>query len=141
MEFFSTSTVSVPDDMLKLAKNLGIKKNILSPTVYEVRIKGNNILVTSNPSKARTAFKNGYDACIYTGSGTVDNIAELIIYNENLINITNIDSFEISNGYSGNLYDIATGTLNNVVYPAVDPSIFEIKYPNTDIIGNVVGDI
>jgi len=74
----------------------------------------------------------------------VEGVASLvapIVGNPNLINVTNSDSFETSNGYSGNLYDIAKGTLDNIVYPAVDPSIFEIKYPNTDIVGNVVGDI
>ena len=39
------------------------------------------------------------------------------------------------------MYDVGSATYNGIVYPAVDPSIFEIKYPNTDIVGNVVGDI
>ena len=29
-------------------------------------------------------------------------------------------------------------TISNVVYPSLDPSIFEVKYPNTDIQGRVV---
>ena len=73
----------------------------------------------------------------------VEGVASLvppIVGNPNLIIITNSDSFETSNGYSGNLYDITTATLQNVVYPAVDPSIFEIKYPNADIKGKVLGD-
>jgi hypothetical protein len=41
-------------------------------------------------------------------------------------------------GYSGNIYDIKTATKDGVVYPSLDPSIFEIKYPNKDIIGKVV---
>jgi hypothetical protein len=28
--------------------------------------------------------------------------------------------------------------MKNVVYPSLDPSIFEVKYPNTDIKGRVV---
>jgi hypothetical protein len=43
-----------------------------------------------------------------------------------------------SNGYSKYAYDISAGTLNNVLYPSLDPSIFEVKYPNTDIQGRVV---
>ena len=43
-------------------------------------------------------------------------------------------------GYSGNLYDIEAATKNGVVYPSMDPSIFEIKYPNNDIEGRAVGD-
>ena len=46
-----------------------------------------------------------------------------------------------SQGYSGNVYDIKLATRNGVVYPSLDPSIFEVKYPNQDILGNVVGDI
>jgi hypothetical protein len=41
-------------------------------------------------------------------------------------------------GYSRYSYDISAGSLNNVIYPSLDPSIFEIKYPNTDIQGRVV---
>ena len=46
-----------------------------------------------------------------------------------------------SQGYGGNVYDIKQATRNGVVYPSLDPSIFEVKYPNQDILGNVVGDI
>ena len=41
-------------------------------------------------------------------------------------------------GYSLYSYDINGATLKNVVYPSLDPSIFEIKYPDTDIQGRVV---
>ena len=42
------------------------------------------------------------------------------------------------NGYSKYSYDISAGTLNGVIYPSLDPSIFELKYPNVDIQGRVV---
>lgn len=41
-------------------------------------------------------------------------------------------------GYSQYGYDIPAATLNNVIYPSLDPSIFEIRYPNDDIKGRVV---
>jgi hypothetical protein len=41
-------------------------------------------------------------------------------------------------GYSKYSYDISAGTLNGVIYPSLDPSIFELKYLNTDIQGRVV---
>ena len=44
-----------------------------------------------------------------------------------------------ASGYSGNAYDIAAATNNNIIYPSLDPMIWEIKYPDTDIIGRVVG--
>jgi len=40
-------------------------------------------------------------------------------------------------GYSKYAYDIQAATINNVVYPSLDPSIFEVKYLNTDIVGRV----
>ena len=38
-------------------------------------------------------------------------------------------------GYSKYSYDISGATINNVIYPSLDPSIFELKYPNIDITG------
>ena len=46
--------------------------------------------------------------------------------------------FDMDAGYSGNVYDIKTATKNGIIYPSLDPSIFEIKYPNSDITGRVV---
>ena len=43
-----------------------------------------------------------------------------------------------SSGYSQYSYDISAATQNHVIYPSLDPSIFEIKYPDTDITGKVV---
>jgi len=40
--------------------------------------------------------------------------------------------------YSPNKYSIKNATKNGVIYPAKDPSIFEVKFPNTDIRGKVV---
>ena len=40
--------------------------------------------------------------------------------------------------YSNYKYDIKGATINNVIYPSIDPMIFEIKYPNSDITGKVV---
>ena len=44
----------------------------------------------------------------------------------------------ISQGYSQYAYDIEGATSNSVIYPSLDTSIFEIKYPNNDIKGRVV---
>jgi hypothetical protein len=50
--------------------------------------------------------------------------------------LTNL--YDSDQGYSGNLYDLTTATKNGVIYPSLDPSIFEIKFPNRDIKGRVV---
>ena len=44
----------------------------------------------------------------------------------------------IALGYSTYGYDIQGATVNSVVYPSIDPMIFEVKYPNNDIKGRVV---
>ena len=43
-----------------------------------------------------------------------------------------------NSGYSQYSYDISAATLNGVIYPSLDPSIFEVKYPDVDIQGRVV---
>ena len=58
--------------------------------------------------------------------------------NKELILIEN--KFESGLGYSGNVYDMNSATKDGIVYPSLDPSIFELKFPNTDIEGRVVGD-
>lgn len=49
-----------------------------------------------------------------------------------------VNKYGEADGYSKYSYDILAGTLNGVIYPSLDPSIFEVKYPNTDIQGRVV---
>jgi len=58
--------------------------------------------------------------------------------NKELILIEN--KFESGLGYSGNVYDMNSATKDGIVYPSLDPSIFELKYPNSDIEARVVGD-
>lgn len=52
------------------------------------------------------------------------------------VSITNKQGTQ--NGYSKYGYDIKAAQKNNVIYPSLDPMIFEIKYPTTDIVGRVV---
>ena len=58
--------------------------------------------------------------------------------NDSQIVVTN--KFRRADGYSGNTYDIESATINGTIYPALDPSIFQVRFPNTDIRGKVVGD-
>lgn len=55
--------------------------------------------------------------------------------------VQTVQSVEIENKVGGNYsqygYDIKGATRNNIVYPSYDPCIFEVKYPNTDIVGRV----
>ena len=40
--------------------------------------------------------------------------------------------------YSEHSYNILDATKGKMVYPSLDPSIFEVKFPNKDIRGRVV---
>jgi len=52
------------------------------------------------------------------------------------VQINNISG--TNSGYSQYSYDISAATLNGVIYPSLDPSVFEVKYPDVDIQGRVV---
>ena len=43
-----------------------------------------------------------------------------------------------SMGYSDYSYDLLAATNQGVIYPSIDPMIFELKYPQSDIVGRVV---
>ena len=53
-------------------------------------------------------------------------------------NIEIVNKVGQSLGYSNYAYDIEGATNNNTVYPSIDPMIFEVKYPQTDIQGRIV---
>lgn len=57
---------------------------------------------------------------------------------QNIKNIEIVNKSGIINGYSQYAYDIIGANQNGIIYPSLDPSIFEIKYPNSDIQGRVV---
>jgi hypothetical protein len=60
---------------------------------------------------------------------------------EELIQINNKWGTQGTRIYSDNIYDVTSATFNGVVYPSVDPATFEIKYPDNDIRGRVMGDL
>ena len=75
---------------------------------------------------------------------SVEGVASVVKPFENsteLISITNKFGTIGTLTYSDNIYDVASATFNSVVYPSVDPAIFEIKYPDADIRGRVMGDL
>jgi len=63
---------------------------------------------------------------------------------DNIDGVQTVKNVEIVNlsgqalGYSNYSYDTKGATIDNVVYPSIDPMIFEVKYPNVDIKGRVV---
>lgn len=70
-------------------------------------------------------------------------IRDLYVMLDKIEGVQTVKSIEFTNksgttsGYSPYAYDI-TGAINNqIIYPSLDPSIFELKYPNNDIKGRV----
>jgi hypothetical protein len=75
-------------------------------------------------------------------------INEPIIYKDIFVLLSKVSGVQIvknifisnltgtSLGYSNFSYDLTTD--DEVIYPSIDPMIFEVKYPNQDIIGRVV---
>ena len=49
-----------------------------------------------------------------------------------------VNLFDPTSGYSGNVYNINEATKDGIIYPSLDPSIFEVRYLDSDIIGKVV---
>ena len=57
---------------------------------------------------------------------------------QTVANLQIINKAGTSSGYSEYAYSIPSATQGGVVYPSLDPSIFEVKYPNEDIKGRIV---
>ena len=67
---------------------------------------------------------------IYNLIGGVEGVLSI-----NEVKITNLSG--VPTGYSQYKYDLESATRKGVIYPSMDPSIFEVKYPNSDIKGRV----
>jgi hypothetical protein len=70
------------------------------------------------------------------------NISEIELLIAGVEGVQSVPKCEIVNKclglYSKHSYNIKSATKNKMVYPSLDPSIFEVKFPNQDIRGRVV---
>ena len=72
------------------------------------------------------------------------NISELELILANVEGVLSVPSVRIYNlcggdgNYSTNRYNIEQAIRGKIVYPSIDPCIFEIKYPNKDIKGRAL---
>jgi hypothetical protein len=57
---------------------------------------------------------------------------------QSVIKLEFVNKQSSDNTYSQYGYDMNAAVRNNIIYPSVDPSIFEVRYPNNDILGRVV---
>jgi len=72
------------------------------------------------------------------------NISEIELILANVEGVMSVPSVKIGNlcradgSYSANDYNIEEATKGKIVYPSLDPCIFEVKYPNKDIKGRAL---
>jgi len=70
------------------------------------------------------------------------NLSRLQLEITNVEGVQSLANLEVVNlnindgEYSIYEYDILAATKNNIIYPPIDPAVFEIKYPNVDIRGS-----
>jgi hypothetical protein len=67
------------------------------------------------------------------------NLSELELVIANVEGVSSVPKLHISNKckgqYSTNSYNIDAATKDKIIYPSLDPCVFEIKFPNSDIKG------
>lgn len=67
------------------------------------------------------------------------NLSELELIIANVEGVTSVPQLYITNRckgeYSPNSYNIDAATKDKIIYPSLDPCVFEIKFPNSDIKG------
>jgi hypothetical protein len=70
------------------------------------------------------------------------NRSSLISELDNVDGVQSVSDIELYNKFGGSysnvVYDLETAEKNNIIYPSLDPMIFEIKYPDTDIKGRII---
>jgi len=137
-----TDAVNIKDAFII---NIGVKFNIIAKTGY------NGEEVTLRAIQRVREFFNvdnwqigqpivlsdlAYQISLVDGVSAVSPPEE---NNPNGLPVLITNKFLASQGYSGNMYDMISATKDGVVYPSLDPSCFELKFPATDIEGRVVG--
>jgi hypothetical protein len=69
------------------------------------------------------------------------NLSEVELLIANVEGVSSVPMVKITNKcsgkYSSNSYNIEAATKDKIVYPSLDPSVFEIKFPDADIKGRV----
>jgi hypothetical protein len=94
-------------------------------------------------SNCLTELQNYFNIDNWTFNKPI-NISEIELILANVEGVMSVPSINISNlcggdgNYSPNRYNIEQATKGKIVYPSLDPCIFEVKYPNKDIKGRAI---
>ena len=83
-------------------------------------------------------LKDYFDINNWSFNQTI-NLSELELIIANVDGVSSVPKLEIVNKcggqYSPNSYNIQAAIKDKILYPSLDPSVFEIKFPNADIKG------
>jgi hypothetical protein len=92
-------------------------------------------------TKCITELQNYFNIDNWTFNMPI-NISEIELLIAGIEGVQSVPKCDIVNkclgNYSKNSYNISSATKGKMVYPSLDPSVFEVKYPNKDIKGRVV---
>ena len=114
--------------------NIGVNFDIIIQPNY------NNRLIINNCIDALIAYFD-IDKWQINQPILINNLRNVL---DNVDGVQTVKKLEIVNkvgeslGYSKYAYDIKGSTINEILYPSLDPSIFELRYPDTDIQGRIV---
>jgi hypothetical protein len=90
-----------------------------------------------------TEIQNHFDIEKWTFNKPI-NISEIELILANVEGVMSVPKVEVNNlygsdnNYSTNRYNIQQATVGKIIYPSLDPCIFEVKYPNKDIKGRAL---
>lgn len=86
-------------------------------------------------------LRNFFDVEQWTFNMTI-NLNEIQVLLSSIEGVASVTDIQVTNkcggNYSNNEYNIAAATKNNIVYPSLDPSVFELKFPQRDIRGRAL---
>jgi hypothetical protein len=114
--------------------NIGVNFDII------VRPNYNNKLVLNNCLTTLQSFFN-IDKWNINQPIILSDIYSILDQIEGVQTVQKVDIINkagTTSGYSQYAYDIKGATINNIIYPSLDPSIFEVKNPTSDLNGRVV---
>jgi 2'-5' RNA ligase len=87
---FSQGT-GLPEYVYDSLDTLGLDSAKYRPKVYTVMVKAQNVLVTARKEQARKARKNGYDCVVFHGSGLVDGVPEVALFDPRKVKILKVE--------------------------------------------------
>jgi hypothetical protein len=117
--------------------------NILDGFVVNIGVEFEIITLEGyNKSEVVTAcineIRNFFQIDNWSFNQTI-NLSELELVIANVEGVSSVPKLHISNKckgqYSTNSYNIDAATKDKIIYPSLDPCVFEIKFPNSDIKG------